>query len=116
MTFPSVAQHGETGGRFFKKLLNHTNNNTEVKNLYRYFIDTTGGAVNLLLPESAPVGFKFRVMDYANTFATNNCTIKAGTMKINGINDDFVLDASNIEREFERIDTSTRGWIVRKVG
>lgn len=116
MTFPSAALHGETGGRFFKKLLNYTNNNTEVKNLYRYFVDTTDGAVNLLLPESAVVGFKFRVMDYANTFATNNCTIKAGTMKINGVSDDFVLDASNIEREFERIDTSTRGWIVRKVG
>ena len=116
MTFPSAAMHGNPGGRFYKKILDSTNTNTEVKNLYRYFVDTTNGAVNLLLPESAPVGFKFRVMDYANTFATNNCTIKAGTMKINGVIDDFVLDASNIEREFERIDTSTQGWIVRKVG
>lgn len=112
MTTLSHLAHGIVGERFYNKPLT---GNTTAKAMYRYLVNTTSSPSEITLPAEAPVGFKFRARDYAGTFSTTNCTVKANGEKINNVVDDYILDSSNIEREFEKLDTD-RGWIVRRVG
>ena len=112
MTHLTHLAHGIAAEKFYNKTIS---GNTTAKHLWRYAVNTSGGVSEITLPENAAVGFKFLVRDYAGTFGTANCIIKANGEKIHNVVDDYVIDQNNVEREFEKYDAS-RGWIVRRVG
>ena len=74
-----------------------------------YFVNTTSGAITLTLPAGS-AGDIVGISDYASTFQTNNLTITPnGTDKINGLNENAVLNTKGIAVSLVYVD-STRGW------
>jgi hypothetical protein len=61
--------------------------------------NSTGGAFNLTLPASPSNGNRITVVDYADTFATNNVTLLRNGQSIAGVADDYVLDVDGVEIE-----------------
>jgi hypothetical protein len=49
----------------------------------RYFIDTTGGPITVVLPNTPAVGDQIRIVDVATNFATQNCVLDPNGLKIN---------------------------------
>ena len=74
-----------------------------------YFVNTTSGAITVTLPAGSAgdiVAFK----DYANTWQTNNVTVTPnGTDKINGTNDNAILNTQDQSVTLVYVD-STKGW------
>jgi len=75
-----------------------------------YPVNTTSNAVTVTLPASPVIGQVVQIVDYAGTFATNNCTINPNGNKISGSTLNVVL---NINREGAAIVyvDSTQGWL-----
>ena len=74
-----------------------------------YFVNTTAGAITANLPAGV-VGAIVSIKDYAQTFATNNCTIAAnGSEKIEGLTDDLVLNTDGVAITIVYGD-ATKGW------
>ena len=80
-----------------------------------YFINTTGGAVTVNLP-AGTAGAVVAVKDYAKTWNTNNCILKAnGSEKIGGSTNNAILSTEGLAVTFIYID-STQGWLVTDDG
>ena len=75
------------------------------------FCNTSGGAVTITLPASATIGQSVKVIDYAGTWGTNNCTVGRNGNRINGDASDLVLDLNNGWVELIYAD-ATQGWRV----
>ena len=74
-----------------------------------YFANTSGGAFTMNLPAGV-VGNIVSVVDYTNTFQTNNLTIAAnGTEKIGGIAASIALNIEGQSVTFIYVD-ATEGW------
>ena len=74
-----------------------------------YFANTSGGAFTMNLPAGS-AGAIVSVVDYTNTFQTNNLTISPnGTEKIGGVAADAVLSTEGQSVTFVYID-GTEGW------
>jgi len=74
-----------------------------------YFVNTTSGAVTVTLPAGSAGDF-IGVSDYASTSNTNNITISPnGSDKINGVNDDYIMNVDGMAVSLLYVD-STRGW------
>ena len=74
-----------------------------------YFANTSGGAFTMNLPAGV-VGNIVSVVDYTNTFQTNNLTISPnGTEKIGGINADSILSTEGQSVTLVYVD-ATEGW------
>ena len=74
-----------------------------------YFINTTSGAITVNLPVGV-VGATIALVDYANTWDTNNVTVNAnGSEKIGGIAAPAVLNTEGQSVTFTYVD-STQGW------
>jgi len=74
-----------------------------------YFANTSGGAFTMNLPAGS-AGAIVSVVDYTNTFQTNNLTISPnGSEKIGGIAADSVLSTEGQSVTFVYID-ATEGW------
>ena len=74
-----------------------------------YFANTSGGAFTMNLPAGV-VGNIVSVVDYTNTFQTNNLTIAPnGTEKIGGFNTDATLSTQGQSVTFVYVD-ATEGW------
>ena len=74
-----------------------------------YFCNTSGGAFTVNLPAGS-AGAIVSVVDYTNTFQTNNLTIAAnGSEKIGGIAADVVASTEGQSLTFVYVD-STEGW------
>jgi len=74
-----------------------------------YFANTTGGAFTMNLP-AGTAGNIVSVVDYTNTFQTNNLTISAnGSEKIGGVAADFVASTEGQSLTFVYVD-GTEGW------
>jgi hypothetical protein len=74
-----------------------------------YFINTTSGAVTVNLPVGV-VGATIALVDYANTWDTNNVTVNAnGSEKIGGIAAPAALNTEGQSVTFTYVD-STQGW------
>ena len=76
-----------------------------------YFVDTTSSAITVTLPASPSGGAIVSVKDYAQTFATNNCTIARNSSNIEGVASDVTLDGDAESVTFVYVD-STKGWVL----
>jgi hypothetical protein len=80
-----------------------------------YFVNTTGGEIDVTLP-AGTAGAVVAVKDYAKTFDTNNCILKAnGSEKIGGSTVDATLSIEGLAVTLVYID-STQGWLVTDSG
>jgi len=74
-----------------------------------YFCNTSGGAFTMNLPAGS-AGAIVSVVDYTNTFQTNNLTISPnGAEKIGGFNTDAILSTQGQSVTFVYVD-ATEGW------
>ena len=74
-----------------------------------YFANTSGGAFTMNLP-AGTAGSIVSVVDYTNTFQTNNLTISPnGSQKIGGFNEDASLKTEGQSVTFVYVD-DTEGW------
>ena len=75
-----------------------------------YFVDTSGGAVDVTLP-SGTIGDTIRFLDVAGTFDTNDLTILYGSSKIQGASAN--LDVATERAGFGLVYyNSTQGWLL----
>ena len=74
-----------------------------------YFVDTTSGAITVLLPATPSAGDIVAISDYADTAATNNITIDPNGNKINGGTFTYKITSAGLAITFVYVD-STRGW------
>ena len=78
-----------------------------------YFVDTTGGAVDVTLP-SGTIGDEIRFLDVSGTFDTNDLTILYGSSKIQGASSN--LDVATDRAGFALVYyNSTQGWLLKDV-
>lgn len=73
-------------------------------------VDTSGGAVTVVLPDTAPAGEEVAITDHMSSFATYNCTVTAGTDKIDQDAAGFVLDLDGETRVFTKTSDTAVGW------
>ena len=74
-----------------------------------YFANTSGGAFTMNLPAGS-AGNIVSVVDYTNTFQTNNLTISPnGSQKIGGVSSDLFLSTEGQSVTFVYVD-DTEGW------
>ena len=74
-----------------------------------YFADTSSGAITMNLP-AGTAGNIVSVVDYTNTFQTNNLTITPnGSQKIGGVAASFIADTEGQSLTFVYVD-DTEGW------
>jgi len=74
-----------------------------------YFANTSGGAFTMNLPAGS-AGNIVSVVDYTNTFQTNNLTISPnGSQKIGGVNADIALNTEGQSVTLVYVD-DTEGW------
>jgi hypothetical protein len=74
-----------------------------------YFVNTTSGAITVTLPAGS-AGSIVSLKDYANTWQTNNVTVTPnGTDKINGVNENAILNTQDQSVTLVYVD-STKGW------
>jgi len=73
------------------------------------FCNTTAGAFTITLPASPSVGDEVHIVDYANTFATNNLTVARNSSPIDGGTSNAVLNIERTSARFVYVD-GTKGW------
>ena len=75
-----------------------------------YPCNTTSSAFTVTLPASPSVGDNVTIVDYGQTFASNNVTVGRNSEKINGVAADHLLVQSRMSITFVYTD-STKGWL-----
>ena len=75
-----------------------------------YFCNTTSAAFTVTLPASPSAGDIVGIKDYANTADTNNITIGRNGEKIQGVENDFIIDTEGLSIVLLYVD-STKGWL-----
>jgi hypothetical protein len=80
-----------------------------------YPCNTTSSAFTVTLPASASIGDTIILVDYANTFATNNLTINPNGLKIGSLTSNAILLLSGTAISLTYID-STQGWLISSDG
>jgi hypothetical protein len=88
---------------------NVVNSNTTAAIFNGYFVDTSTSPVSITLPSSPILGDTIRINDLAGTATTNNITILRNGNKIQGSEDDLVIDYSNTTVELI-YSNATYGW------
>lgn len=73
------------------------------------YADTTAGAFNLTLPATPAVNDRVRIADAAGTWGTTPCTLLRNGNKIQGLNEDYVLNVRNASVELV-YSGATNGW------
>ena len=76
-----------------------------------YFVNTTGGAINMTLPSGPTIGDFIHIIDYAGTFDTNNCTVVRATHPIQGAASDLVVATERAGFKLVFVD-ATQGWLL----
>ena len=75
-----------------------------------YFVNTTSGAITMTLPSSASTGDTISIKDYAGTFGTNACTIARNSHKIQGVENNSILETNRASVVLVYAD-ATKGWL-----
>lgn len=98
------------GGQWITK--GFANNGESVVAFDNIFVDTTGGAFNLVLPATPNVSDRVKFVDVSGNFGTDNFTINvAAGDKFMGVVDDFLLLTTN--NDFVELTFSTEsGWVI----
>ena len=79
----------------------------------KVFVDTTGGAFNLVLPATPAVGDMCKFVDVAGNFATANFTVNvAAGDKFMGQVDDFLLLTTNSDYVDITYSGTMYGWVI----
>jgi hypothetical protein len=101
------------GGTVSVKQLNwqsvQTSNFTAVAG-YGYFINTTSGAITMTLPTSPAIGDTIGIVDYAETWGTNNLTIARNGSNIQGVANNSLISTSRASLTLVYVD-ATKGWL-----
>lgn len=87
----------------------YINSDTALEIGYMYFVDTSSSEITVGLPDNPEQYDRVAIVDYANTFYTNNCTVNSSN-PIEGSTDPLILDSSGLT-EFIYLD-DTIGWKV----
>ena len=77
----------------------------------KVFVDSSGGAVSVVLPESPSMGDEVYVVDASGTAGTHNITISRNGKKITGLDEDLILDVDDSAVVLAYYNAA-RGWIV----
>jgi len=78
-----------------------------------YFLDTNTGVIEVNLPTSPTRGDTIILMDYAGTFATNQCIVNTGTTNLDSTTTrQYKLTTNDTIAEFVYVDSS-KGWVTR---
>lgn len=79
----------------------------------RILADTSGAAFEITLPQNSSllVNDTIQLIDIAGSFATNNLTLGRNSSKIQGLEDDLVLDYNRASITL-MYSGATYGWIV----
>jgi hypothetical protein len=77
---------------------------------YIYPVNTTSGAITVTLPASPVAGNQITIVDYAGTFATNNCTVSPNGNNLQGYTNSAILNTKGQATNLVYVD-STKGWI-----
>jgi len=80
-----------------------------------YFVNTTGGEIDVTLPASPSAGDVVAVSDYANNFATANCILLRNGSNIGGTANNSTLIVNGVAVTLVFVD-ATKGWIVTDSG
>lgn len=92
----------------------YSNISITANNANGYIMDTSSGALTLTLPDIIDTDYKIAFRDYARTFGTNNLTIGRNGQKIEGIDEDLIIDISGVMGELVWID-ATQGWLLTNI-
>jgi len=75
------------------------------------FANTSSSAWTLTLPVAPVIGNRVCVIDYSDTWDSNNLTINGNGQRIKGLNENLICDIKGCSVTLIYSD-STRGWIV----
>lgn len=89
----------------------YSNQSISAENANGYMMDTSGGPLTLTLPTVIDTDYKIAFKDYALTFSTNNLIIGRNGQKIEGVDEDLVIDVKGVSGEFVWVDAS-KGWLL----
>ena len=77
-----------------------------------YFCDTSSSAFTLTLPSSPSLGDEITIVDYANTFDTNNLTVGRNSQPIDGTASDLTVSMEGAGFTLVYVN-STYGWLLK---
>lgn len=83
--------------------------NTSITSGDYVFVDTTSSSITITLPSTPALSDTVKIVDYAGTFATNNCTIARNSSKIMSLSEDLIISTNNASVQLTYIN-STVGW------
>ena len=72
--------------------------NYTAANNERIAANTSGGTFTINLPASPSFGHNVSIIDYANTWSTNNLTVARNGSTIEGLSEDLVCDATSLTK------------------
>lgn len=87
---------------------------TNMGSNHAYWVNTTGGAINLTLPASPRTGDIIKIYDTHGTFNTNNCTVVVNGDPIMRQNDNMIISTQGASIAMTYFDTN-RGWLLEAI-
>lgn len=79
------------------------------------FLDSTVSGIIVALPDNPTFGYSVAFADGASNCGTNNVTISAGSSKILGLSENFIVDEDSVSFTLNYYN-ETLGWVLGLVG
>lgn len=79
-----------------------------------FFVDTSGGSVQVTLPPEPFPGDIIKIFDHTGSFSTNACTVNPNSHRIMGVADNMTV--STTRASFTLVYSGTaNGWLVEAI-